>query len=63
MIISVKNVSFFYRVLNKKHNSIKGLFKDFIKGKISIENYMALDGIDFEVNIKNPGGGYVPIEW
>ncbi len=47
--ISVKNVSFFYRVLNKKHNSIKGLFKDFIKGKISIENYLALDGIDFEV--------------
>lgn len=47
--ISVKNVSFFYRVLNKKNNSIKGLFKDFIKGKISIENYLALDGIDFEV--------------
>ena len=49
IIVSLKNISFFYRVLNKKHNSLKVLFKDFLKGKISIENYLALDSINFEV--------------
>jgi ABC-type polysaccharide/polyol phosphate transport system ATPase subunit len=48
-IIEVKNLSFFYRVLNNNHGSLKELFRDFLRGKLSIENYMAISNISFTV--------------
>jgi len=48
-IIEIKNLSFFYRVLNNNHGSLKELFRDFLRGKLSIENYMAISNISFTV--------------
>ena len=48
-IIDAKNVSFSYRVLNKQHSSLKTLFRDFLHGRVSIEDYLALDNLTFEV--------------
>lgn len=52
-IIEVKNLSFFYRVLNNNHGSLKELFRDFLRGKLSIENYMAISDISFTVKKGN----------
>jgi len=48
-IIDAKNISFAYRVLNKQHSSLKTLFRDFLHGRVSIEDYLALDNLTFEV--------------
>ena len=48
-IIDAKNISFAYRVLNKQHSSLKALFRDFLHGRVSIEDYLALDDLTFEV--------------
>ena len=48
-IIDAKNISFAYRVLNKQHSSLKTLFRDFLHGRVSIENYLALDDLTFKV--------------
>ncbi len=47
--IEAKDLSFSYRVLNKNHGSIKELFRDFIRGKLSIENYLAISNICFTI--------------
>jgi ABC-2 type transport system ATP-binding protein len=48
--IVAKEISFSYRVLNKKHNSLKGLFRDFLKGRIHIEDYLAIDKLTFKIS-------------
>ena len=48
-VIEAKNISFAYRVLNKQHSSLKTLFRDFLHGRVSIEDYLALDNLTFEV--------------
>jgi len=48
-IIDAKNISFAYRVLNKQHSSLNTLFRDFLHGRVSIEDYLALDNLTFEV--------------
>jgi ABC-2 type transport system ATP-binding protein len=48
-IIEVTNVSFNYRVLKNRSGSVKDLFKDFVSGKIRIENYQALKDVSFTV--------------
>ncbi len=48
-IIEAKGISFAYRVLNKQHSSLKTLFRDFLHGRVSIEDYLALDNLTFEV--------------
>ena len=48
-VIEAKNISFAYRVLNKQHSSLKTLFRDFLHGKVSIEDYVALKDITFEI--------------
>jgi len=48
-VIEAKNISFAYRVLNKQHSSLKTLFRDFLHGKVSIEDYVAIKNITFEI--------------
>jgi ABC-2 type transport system ATP-binding protein len=48
-IIEAKNISFAYRVLNKHHTSLKTLFRDFLHGRISIEDYVAIKDLSFEI--------------
>ncbi len=48
-IVEVKNLSFFYRVLNNNHGSLKELFRDFLRGKLSIENYIAISDVSFTI--------------
>jgi len=48
-VIEAKNISFAYRVLNKQHSSLKTLFRDFLHGKVSIEEYVAIKDITFEI--------------
>ena len=48
-VIEAKNISFAYRVLNKQHTSLKTLFRDFLHGKVSIEDYVAIKDITFEI--------------
>ena len=48
-VIEAKNISFAYQVLNKQHSSLKTLFRDFLHGKVSIEDYVAIKDITFEI--------------
>jgi len=48
-VIEAKNISFAYRVLNKQHSSLKTLFRDFLHGRVSIEDYVAIKNITFEI--------------
>ena len=48
-LIEAKNISFSYRVLNKQHSSLKTLFRDFLHGRVSIEDYVAIKDITFEI--------------
>jgi len=48
-VIEAKNISFSYRVLNKQHTSLKTLFRDFLHSKVSIEDYVAIKDITFEI--------------
>ena len=48
-IIEAKNISFAYRVLNKHQTSLKTLFRDFLHGKVSIEDYVAIKDLSFEI--------------
>ena len=48
-LIEAKNISFAYRVLNKQHSSLKTLFRDFLHGRVSIEDYVAIKDITFEI--------------
>jgi ABC-type polysaccharide/polyol phosphate transport system ATPase subunit len=48
-IIEAKDISFAYRVLNKHHSSLKVLFRDFLRGRVSIEDYVAIKDLTFEI--------------
>jgi len=48
-VIESKNISFAYRVLNKQHSSLKALFRDFLHGRVSIEEFVAIKDITFEI--------------
>jgi ABC-2 type transport system ATP-binding protein len=48
-IIKVENVSLTYRVLKNRTNSIKELFRDALKGRVRIQDYVALKDVSFTV--------------
>jgi ABC-2 type transport system ATP-binding protein len=48
-VIEVKNVNLTYRVLKNRTGSIKELFRDAIKGRVRIVNYVALHDVSFSV--------------
>ena len=48
-VIEVKNLRLTYRVLMNRTGSLKELFRDAVKGRIRISNYVALDDISFSV--------------
>jgi ABC-type polysaccharide/polyol phosphate transport system ATPase subunit len=48
-VIEAKNISFAYRVLNKQHSSLKTLFRDFLHGRVAIEDYVAIKDLSFEI--------------
>jgi len=48
-IIKVENVSLTYRVLKNRTNSIKELFRDAVKGRVRIQDYVALKDVSFTV--------------
>jgi ABC-2 type transport system ATP-binding protein len=49
-VIEVKNVQLTYRVLMNRTGSLKELFRDAIKGRVRINNYVALDDVSFSVD-------------
>ena len=49
-IIEVKNVNLTYRVLKNRTGSIKELFRDAIKGRVRILDYVALEDVSFTVD-------------
>jgi ABC-2 type transport system ATP-binding protein len=48
-VIEVKNVNLTYRVLKNRTGSIKELFRDTVKGRVRIINYVALHDVSFSV--------------
>ncbi len=48
-IIEVENVNVTYRVLMNKSGSLKELFRDAIKGKARVVDYVALQDVSFSV--------------
>ena len=48
-LIKVDSLNFTYRVLTNHQPSLKGLFSDFVKRRVRLENYEALKNITFEV--------------
>ena len=49
-VIEVKNVQLTYRVLMNRTGSLKELFRDAVKGRVRINNYVALDDVSFTVD-------------
>jgi len=49
-VIEVKNVNVTYRVLMNKSSSLKELFRDAIKGKAHVIDYVALKDVSFTVD-------------
>jgi ABC-2 type transport system ATP-binding protein len=49
-VIDVKNLNVTYRVLMNKSGSLKELFRDAIKGKARVMNYVALQDVSFTVD-------------
>ena len=49
-VIEVKNVNVTYRVLMNKSSSLKELFRDGLKGKARIVDYVALQDVSFTVD-------------
>ena len=49
-VIEVKNVNVTYRVLMNKSSSLKELFRDAIKGKARVIDYVALKDVSFTVD-------------
>ena len=49
-VIEVKNVNVTYRVLMNKSSSLKELFRDAIKGKARVVDYVALKDVTFSVD-------------
>ena len=48
--IEITNVSLTYRVLKNKSSSLKELFRDVIRRKVRIQNYVALKDVTFTVD-------------
>jgi ABC-type polysaccharide/polyol phosphate transport system ATPase subunit len=48
-IIEVKNLNVTYRVLMNKSSSLKELFRDAIRGKARVVNYVALHDVSFNI--------------
>jgi ABC-type polysaccharide/polyol phosphate transport system ATPase subunit len=49
-LIEVSNLAVTYRVLMNKSTSLKELFKDAVKGKARVVDFVALQDVSFEVN-------------
>jgi len=49
-VINVKNVNVTYRVLMNKSSSLKELFRDAVKGKTRVIDYVALQDVSFTVD-------------
>jgi ABC-type polysaccharide/polyol phosphate transport system ATPase subunit len=49
-VIEVKNLRLTYRVLMNRNGSLKELFRDALKGRVRINNYVALEDITFSVD-------------
>ena len=49
-VIEVKDLRLVYRVLMNRSGSLKELFRDAAKGRVRINNFVALDGISFSVD-------------
>ena len=49
-VIEIKNVNVTYRVLMNKSSSLKELFRDAIKGKARVVDYVALQEVSFTVD-------------
>jgi ABC-type polysaccharide/polyol phosphate transport system ATPase subunit len=49
-VIEVKNINLTYRVLKNRTGSIKELFRDAIKGRVRILDYVALADVTFSVD-------------
>ena len=49
-VIEIKNVNVTYRVLMNKSSSLKELFRDAIKGKARVVDYIALQDVSFTVD-------------
>ena len=49
-VIEVKNLNVTYRVLMNKSSSLKELFRDAIKGKARVVDYVAIHDISFTVD-------------
>ena len=49
-VIEIKNVNVTYRVLMNKSSSLKELFRDAIKGKARVVDYVALQDVSFTVD-------------
>jgi len=49
MVIETNNLNITYRVLMNRTGSIKELFRDAVKGRVRILDYVALDNVSFSV--------------
>jgi ABC-2 type transport system ATP-binding protein len=49
-VIKLENVGFTYRVLLNRTGSLKELFKEAVRGRVRIIDYVALSGVSFELN-------------
>jgi ABC-type polysaccharide/polyol phosphate transport system ATPase subunit len=49
-VIRLENVGFTYRVLLNRTGSLKELFKEAVRGRVRMIDYVALSGVSFELN-------------
>ena len=49
-VIEVRDLRLVYRVLMNRSGSLKELFRDAAKGRVRVNNFVALDGISFSVD-------------
>jgi ABC-type polysaccharide/polyol phosphate transport system ATPase subunit len=49
-VIKLENVGFTYRVLLNRTGSLKELFKEAVRGRVRMIDYVALSGVSFELN-------------
>jgi ABC-2 type transport system ATP-binding protein len=49
-VIKLENVGFTYRVLLNRTGSLKELFREAVRGRVRMIDYVALSGVSFELN-------------
>jgi ABC-type polysaccharide/polyol phosphate transport system ATPase subunit len=49
-VIKLENVGITYRVLLNRTGSLKELFKEAVRGRVRVIDYVALSGVSFELN-------------